>query len=103
MVSKDVPPHRDFFTVQFLLGIWTSGVTNLSVETSIIDENERDWITGPKTSLSVKVYDELGAKSQTQANSSSSTPTGNRAQAQPLGTLALQSQVTGTKTPSASY
>jgi len=82
-----VHPHRDFFTVQFLLGIWTSGVTTLSVETSIIDEDELHWITGPKTSLSVKVYDEAGSKSQAPStgNLQSGPAPANRAQAPQIG------------------
>ena len=67
-ISKEVAPHRDFFTVQFLLGLWQSGITTVSVETSIVDFDGRNWMTGPKATLSVRVYEDSTAVSKSQSS-----------------------------------
>lgn len=57
-MSSVVTPKNDYFSTQFLLNFNVSGIHNISVEASIIDENEAQWKTGPLVSMSVKVLDD---------------------------------------------
>jgi integrator complex subunit 7 len=50
-------PHNDYFQTQFLLAFSCSGLHTITVEASIIDENEAQWKTGPVLNTSVKVVD----------------------------------------------
>jgi len=63
---KDVIPHRDFFQSQFLLMIAPGGLTNVTVDTSLVDFEGRVWMTGPRAQLSVKVFDDPSASSKQQ-------------------------------------
>ena len=56
-----VVPLNDYFQVQFLLSLPITGLYSINIETSIIDENEAQWKTGPKLSLSAKVIDNQSA------------------------------------------
>ncbi|KAJ6216389.1 hypothetical protein RDWZM_007546 [Blomia tropicalis] len=49
---------NDYFQTQFLLPFKHSGFFNITVEVSIIDENEAQWKTGPIQSIIVKVIEE---------------------------------------------
>lgn len=55
---EEVKPHKDFFTAQFLLNGCPSGTTNVTIDTALIDFEGRVWITGPRATLSVRVYEE---------------------------------------------
>lgn len=57
-MSSVVAPKNDYFSTQFLLNFNVSGIHTISVEASIIDENEAQWKTGPVASMSVKVIDD---------------------------------------------
>lgn len=57
-MSSVVTPKNDYFSTQFLLNFNVSGIHSISVEASIIDENEAQWKTGPVISMSVKVLDD---------------------------------------------
>ena len=59
---EEVKPHKDFFTAQFLLNGWTYGLTNVTIDTALVDYEGRLWITGPRATLSVRVYEESGSK-----------------------------------------
>lgn len=52
-----VVPLNDYFQVQFLLSLPIAGLYSINIETSIIDENEAQWKTGPKLCLNAKVID----------------------------------------------
>jgi integrator complex subunit 7 len=65
---KDVAPHRDFFQAQFLLLVASGGLTNVTVDTSLVDYEGRVWMTGPRATLSVRVLDEPGISKQTSAS-----------------------------------
>jgi hypothetical protein len=53
-----VVPLNDYFQVQFLLSLSIVGLYTINIETSIIDENEAQWKTGPNISLSAKVIED---------------------------------------------
>ncbi|XP_054156075.1 integrator complex subunit 7-like [Oppia nitens] len=57
-----VYPLNDYFQVQFLLLLPIAGLYSVNIETSIIDENESQWKTGPNMSLSAKVMDDQSSK-----------------------------------------
>lgn len=52
-----VIPHNDYFQGPFLLSFSCAGLHTISVEASIIDENEAQWKTGPILTTSIKVVD----------------------------------------------
>ena len=54
-----VVPKNDYFQSQFLLNLTAPGIHNITVEASIIDENEAQWKTGPVLCTSVKVLEEV--------------------------------------------
>ena len=58
-IVKEVTPHRDFFSAQFLLGSWCSGLYTVTVDTSVIDYDGRIWLTGPRATLGVRVLSEV--------------------------------------------
>lgn len=78
---KDIVPHRDFFQAQFLLSLSPPGLTNVTVDTSFVDYNGRIWMTGPRATLSVRVYEEAGSKQSASSSapgvSRQGAPTGN--------------------------
>ena len=57
-----VVPLNDYFQVQFLLSLPVIGLYSINIETSIIDENEAQWKTGPNVSLSAKVIEDQSSK-----------------------------------------
>ncbi|XP_074598658.1 integrator complex subunit 7 [Brevipalpus obovatus] len=61
-LQSTVAPHNDYFHEQFLLSLVTVGVYNISVEASIIDENDAQWKTGPVVSISTKVVEDPTGK-----------------------------------------
>lgn len=54
-----VVPLNDYFQSQFLLTFKNTGFYQVTVETSIIDENEAQWKTGPIQSIMAKVIDDF--------------------------------------------
>lgn len=57
-LSSVVIPRNDYFQSQFLLNFPCPGLNLVSVEASIIDENEAQWKTGPVVSTTIKVVDD---------------------------------------------
>lgn len=55
---KDIVPHRDFFQAQFLLSLTVPGITNVTVDTSLVDYEGRIWMTGPRATLAVRVFED---------------------------------------------
>lgn len=58
VLTQTVQPHKDFFTVQFLLAFPRGGQYLLVVEAAVIDELTNVWKTGPRSTLTVKVPEE---------------------------------------------
>ncbi|CAH1791227.1 unnamed protein product [Owenia fusiformis] len=56
-------PHNDYFCVEFLLIFPVTGLHNVTIDTSIVDDAGIQWHTGPKSTLTVKSYDETMMKS----------------------------------------
>jgi hypothetical protein len=75
---KDVVPKRDYFQAQFLLLVAPGGLTNVVVDTSLVDFEGRVWSTGPRAQLSVKVFDDPSASSKSQAPSTHGVPGSSR-------------------------
>ena len=57
-----VVPLNDYFQVQFLLSLPIVGLYSINIETSIIDENEAQWKTGPNLTLSAKIIEDQTSK-----------------------------------------
>lgn len=57
-LTQTVEPHNDFFSAQFLLAFPVAGQYQVTVDTSVTDENDETWQTGPRHPLSVKVSSE---------------------------------------------
>lgn len=76
---KEIVPHRDFFQAQFLLLIVPGGLTNVTVDTSLVDFEGRLWMTGPRAILSVRVIEESGGLSSGKQNVPTSAPGSSRA------------------------
>ncbi|CAG2105633.1 unnamed protein product [Medioppia subpectinata] len=53
-----VYPLNDYFQVQFLLLLPVIGLYSINIETSIIDENEAQWKTGPNLSIAAKIIED---------------------------------------------
>uniref|UniRef100_T1J6J8 Integrator complex subunit 7 n=1 Tax=Strigamia maritima TaxID=126957 RepID=T1J6J8_STRMM len=66
-MTQTVEPHNDYFNAQFLLAFPTAGVHIITVEVSVVDELEEIWKTGPRSSLTVKSYDDAMTSKQQQA------------------------------------
>jgi len=75
---KDIVPHRNFFQAQFLLSLTLPGITNVTVDTSLVDYEGRIWMTGPRASLAVRVFEDVKASvpSTAAALPRQGTPTG---------------------------
>lgn len=58
VLTQTVTPHKDFFTLQFLLAFPRGGQYLLVVEASVVDELTNVWKTGPRSTLTVKVPEE---------------------------------------------
>ncbi|KAH9497646.1 Integrator complex subunit 7 [Dermatophagoides farinae] len=56
-----VVPVNDYFHTQFLLSFPNINLYNISVETSIIDENEAQWKSGPIQTITAKVVEDYKA------------------------------------------
>lgn len=54
-----VSPLNDYFQTQFLLTLSSPGVHCLTVEASVIDDNEAQWKTGPMQSITAKVMEDF--------------------------------------------
>jgi integrator complex subunit 7 len=57
-LNSVVVAKNDYFSTQFLLNFGASGVHTITVEASIIDENEAQWKSGHVVTSSVKVVDD---------------------------------------------
>lgn len=57
-VSSVVVPKNEYFSTQFLLHFGSSGIHTITVEASIIDENEAQWRSGHVVTSSVKVVED---------------------------------------------
>jgi len=57
----EVVPKRDYFQAKFLLLVVPGGLINVVVDTSLVDFEGRVWSTGPRASLSVRVFDDPNA------------------------------------------
>lgn len=75
-IVKEVNPHRDFFTAQFLLGSWSSGLYTVTVDTSLIDYDGRVWLTGPRATLGIRVLSEVTSQPMSSESQKVGTPTG---------------------------
>lgn len=71
-MSKTVEPHNDYFSAQFLLTFAVAGLHQVFVETALLDTFDALWNAGPKSQLSVKVFEESGS-SKASSGSSSAT------------------------------
>lgn len=67
-LTQIVKPQRDFLSGNFLVPISSGGQWQVTLETSIIDENGTTWCTGPKNAMLVRVLDDP-AKQQAPAPS----------------------------------
>jgi len=56
-LSRSVIPLNDYFCQQFLLPFPVAGIHQVGIQVSVQDEVGSEWMTGPKTSLVVKVLD----------------------------------------------
>ncbi|KAK7492311.1 hypothetical protein BaRGS_00016408 [Batillaria attramentaria] len=57
-LSQTVEPHNEYFSTSFVLPFPTLGVHSMLLEAAIVDETGACWKTGPRTTLSVKSYDD---------------------------------------------
>lgn len=83
-LTKDVAPHRDFFQAQFLLLVPSGCLTNVTVDTSLVDYEGRVWMTGPRATLSVRVLDESGGMSGKQTTISITGPSSGPSSSRPM-------------------
>lgn len=58
-MCQTVTPHKDFFTAQFLLAFPRGGQYILAIEAAVVDEYSNVWKTGPRSTLTVKVPEEV--------------------------------------------
>ncbi|XP_059168675.1 integrator complex subunit 7-like [Physella acuta] len=65
-LSQTVNPHNDYFSTSFVLPFPVLGIHVAKVEASVVDENGVTWNTGPRTSLTVKSYDDSLQRQQQQ-------------------------------------
>ncbi|KAK7874523.1 hypothetical protein R5R35_001604 [Gryllus longicercus] len=75
VLTQTVPPHRDFFSAQFLLAFPTGGQYLIIVEAAVVDEKSNTWRTGPRNTLTVKSHEETskGVSNITPGNATGST------------------------------
>ncbi|KAI4458261.1 c1orf73 protein [Holotrichia oblita] len=59
VLCQTVTPHKDFFTAQFLLAFPRGGQYVLAIEAAVVDEYSNVWKTGPRSTLTVKVPEEV--------------------------------------------
>lgn len=57
-VSCVVSPKKEYFQTQFTLNFPNAGLHTITVEASIIDENDAQWKTGPVATCQVQVHDD---------------------------------------------
>ncbi|CAL1526762.1 unnamed protein product [Lymnaea stagnalis] len=57
-MSQTVQPHNDYFSTSFVLPFSILGIHVVKVEAGVVDENGVGWSTGPRTSVTVKSYDD---------------------------------------------
>ncbi|XP_076441558.1 integrator complex subunit 7-like isoform X2 [Babylonia areolata] len=57
-LSQTVEPHNEYFSTNFVLPFPVLGLHSVLVEAAIVDENGACWKTGPRTTLSVKSYND---------------------------------------------
>ncbi|KAK3880532.1 hypothetical protein Pcinc_014980 [Petrolisthes cinctipes] len=62
MLTQTVEPHNDFFAAQFLLGFPIPGVYQVTVDTSVTDNSDDAWQTGPRHTLTVKSQEDPANK-----------------------------------------
>ncbi|GLG96261.1 Integrator complex subunit 7 [Gryllus bimaculatus] len=75
VLTQTVPPHRDFFSAQFLLAFPTGGQYLIIVEAAVVDEKSNTWRTGPRNTLTVKSHEETskGVSNIVPGNATGST------------------------------
>ncbi|XP_050722010.1 integrator complex subunit 7-like [Eriocheir sinensis] len=61
-LTQTVEPHNDFFAAQFLLGFPIPGMYQVSVDTSVTDDSDDAWQTGPRHTLHVKSQEDPASK-----------------------------------------
>ncbi|XP_064093034.1 integrator complex subunit 7-like [Macrobrachium nipponense] len=61
-LTQTVEPHNDFFAAQFLLGFPIPGLYQVSVDTSVTDDNDDAWQTGPRHTLNVRSQEDPSSK-----------------------------------------
>lgn len=61
-LTQTVEPHNDFFAAQFLLGFPVPGMYQVSVDTSVTDDSDDAWQTGPRHTLHVKSQEDPASK-----------------------------------------
>ncbi|XP_071531436.1 integrator complex subunit 7 isoform X2 [Panulirus ornatus] len=61
-LTQTVEPHNDFFAAQFLLGFPVPGLYQVSVDTSVTDDSDDAWQTGPRHTLTVKSQEDPASK-----------------------------------------
>ncbi|XP_041351587.1 integrator complex subunit 7-like [Gigantopelta aegis] len=66
-LSQAVEPHNDYFSVNFLLAFPVLGIHSVIIEAAVLDSSGATWKTGPRTSLTIKSFDESLQRQQQQA------------------------------------
>lgn len=57
-LEQVVVPHNDFFSAQFLLPFPVAGTHQVVIETKLIDEEDRTWKTGLKSTMAIKAFED---------------------------------------------
>ncbi|KAG1652194.1 Integrator complex subunit 7 [Nymphon striatum] len=70
-MKQIVKPHNDYFSAQFLLVFPVPGIHVITVATSLIDQNQDVWNTGPRSSLSVKSFEDPSTVNRSNQQSTS--------------------------------
>ncbi|KAK7083304.1 Integrator complex subunit 7, partial [Halocaridina rubra] len=61
-LTQTVEPHNDFFASQFLLGFPVPGLYQVTVDTSVTDDSNDNWQTGPRHTLNVRSQEDPSSK-----------------------------------------
>uniref|UniRef100_A0A0B6ZER7 Integrator complex subunit 7 C-terminal domain-containing protein n=2 Tax=Arion vulgaris TaxID=1028688 RepID=A0A0B6ZER7_9EUPU len=68
-LSQTVQPHNDYFSTSFVLPFSVLGIHTTKVEAGVVDENGVVWNTGPRSTVTVRSYDESIQRQQQQIRS----------------------------------
>ncbi|XP_063608036.1 integrator complex subunit 7-like [Penaeus indicus] len=105
-LTQTAEPHNDFFAAQFLLGFPVPGLYQVTVDTSVTDDSDDAWQTGPRHTLTVKSQEDPANKTSVpqaprQAPPSQYVaPTSQGAAVPPPGVSVLPTGPPGTSTTS---